>query len=288
MEYFQQPYQAALDDYVAGRISERELLARTEYYERWRFDYRLYRPILEFARTNGIPLVALNVPAEVTGKVGRTGLASLTEAERSAVPAEIDRSDTAYRDRLREIFSQHPGSGEQEFDRFVDVQLVWDEGMAERAARYLAENPNRTLVVLAGSGHLAHRSGIPNRVVRRTGGAGMVLLPADAGPVSPGLADFLLTSSEQTLPPTGRLGVMLNTEDARVVIAEFEPGSPAQEAGIQKGDQIVGIDGVPVGHYAEVKVALWDRPPGDAVTVEVRRKRWLGGDETLKVPVTLR
>ena len=288
MEFFQQPFQEALDDYVAGRISERELLVRTEYFDRWRFDFRLYRPILEYARTNGIPLVALNVPVEVTSKVGRSGLDSLTEAERAAVPAEIDRGDSGYEDRLRAIYEQHPRAGDQAFERWMDVQLLWDEGMAERAARYLAENPDRTLIVLAGSGHLVHRSGIPNRVARRTGSAGMVLLPADSAPVAPELADFLLTSGAQTLPPAGRLGAMLATEDARVVITAFAPGSAAQEAGIREGDQIVAIDGIPVASVADVKVALTDKSPGDPVQVEVRRRRWLGPDEALNVAVTLR
>src|SRR5262245_22405996 len=50
VEYFQRPFQPYLDAYIAGSISEREFLSKTEYFERWSFDYRLYRPIFEFAR----------------------------------------------------------------------------------------------------------------------------------------------------------------------------------------------------------------------------------------------
>jgi uncharacterized iron-regulated protein len=46
MEAFQQPFQGILDDYIEGRLSEEEMLRGTEYYTRWRFDYRLYAPIL--------------------------------------------------------------------------------------------------------------------------------------------------------------------------------------------------------------------------------------------------
>src|SRR5262249_46857217 len=38
MEMFQRPFQEPLDDYVAGRIDEREMLRRTEYFARWSFD----------------------------------------------------------------------------------------------------------------------------------------------------------------------------------------------------------------------------------------------------------
>ena len=70
MEAFQQRFQRHLDDYVAGKLSEPELLRETEYYRHWGFDFRLYQPILSFAREHGLPLVALNPPAELTRKVG--------------------------------------------------------------------------------------------------------------------------------------------------------------------------------------------------------------------------
>jgi uncharacterized iron-regulated protein len=73
MEMFQQPFQPALDAYIAGEISEVEMLRRTDYFERWRFDYRLYRPILRYAREHGIPVIALNLDGEITAKVGKAG-----------------------------------------------------------------------------------------------------------------------------------------------------------------------------------------------------------------------
>ena len=37
-------------------INEADMLKQTEYYDRWRFDYRLYRPIVQFAKDKGIAL----------------------------------------------------------------------------------------------------------------------------------------------------------------------------------------------------------------------------------------
>ena len=73
MEFFQEPFQPHLDRYVAGEIGEKTLLKRTEYYERWRYDFRHYRDILAYAQANGIPLVALNAPTELVSKVSRGG-----------------------------------------------------------------------------------------------------------------------------------------------------------------------------------------------------------------------
>ena len=100
MEFFQQPFQPHIDAFIAGEIGEKEMLRRTDYFERWRYDYRLYRPILRYARDHGIPAIALNIEREITEKVGDSGIASLSEEERARIPAEIDRDDEAYRDRV--------------------------------------------------------------------------------------------------------------------------------------------------------------------------------------------
>ncbi len=91
MEFFQQPFQAYLDQFIAGEIDDKELLRKTEYFDRWRYDYRLYRPILEFARSKRIPVIALNLPEEITDKVAREGLSSLSDAERARIPAPYIR-----------------------------------------------------------------------------------------------------------------------------------------------------------------------------------------------------
>ena len=144
------------------------MLAQTEYYNRWQFDYRLYAPILEFAREQGIPVVALNVRQEISSKVAREGISGLSDAERAQFPAQLDRNLPGYRERLHAVFNEHPEIQDMNFENFVDAQLIWDEAMAERAARYLEAHPSRHLVVLAGDGHVI-RSGIPARFARLSG-----------------------------------------------------------------------------------------------------------------------
>jgi uncharacterized iron-regulated protein len=289
MEFFQQPFQGALDAFVAGEIDEPELLRRTEYFDRWRYDYRLYRPILRFAREHRIPVIALNLEAELTEKVGQEGIGSLTPEEQVRVPADMDRDDPAYRERVKRVFEMHPGQEERAFDHFLEVQLLWDEGMAERAARYLREHPEKTLVVLAGAGHVEYGQGIPKRVQRRVQVPAASLLSGSVRELDPAVADFLLYPQRVDLPATGLLGVMLGKEidadGARV--QGFAEGSGAKAAGIQEGDQIVRIGDQPVSRYADIRIALIDSRPGQRLPVEVRRKRMLGADEQLTFEVEL-
>src|ERR1051326_695007 len=60
IEYFQRSFQPYLDDYIAGTISEREFLIKTEYFERWGYDYRTGDVIIQYAREEHIPIIALN------------------------------------------------------------------------------------------------------------------------------------------------------------------------------------------------------------------------------------
>ncbi|MGJ3252453.1 MAG: ChaN family lipoprotein [Elainellaceae cyanobacterium] len=174
MEMFQRPFQSVLDAYLAGDISADELRQQSEYDQRWGFPWSYYAPILEFAHAQNIPVLALNVPAEITRKVARNGLGSLNESDRQWIPPESDiRTDNhLYQQMLSTIFNQsHHGHGNSEnFENFFLAQVLWDETMAERIADFWMTNPDTQLVVLAGQGHLVYGYGIPSRVERRLSG----------------------------------------------------------------------------------------------------------------------
>ena len=108
MEMFQRPYQGILDRYLAGELSETQLLEQTQYQKRWGFPWEYYAPIVQFARNNHLPVLALNTPAEVTRKVARQGLESLDESERVYIPdfAEIRTDNAEYRQIIQAAYEQ--------------------------------------------------------------------------------------------------------------------------------------------------------------------------------------
>jgi uncharacterized iron-regulated protein len=289
-EFFQQSYQAALDDYVAGAIDLDGLLERSSYFSNWGFDFRLYAPILRFARAHHLAVVALNIPSAVSRAVAQGGFGALSEAQRRWVPADIDRSDADYRKRLRAVFEQHPEKARGSFEHFVDAQLLWDEAMAERAARYLRDHPHKGLVVLAGVGHIAFGSGIPNRLARRVDATMVTVLQSagHGGAGASGAADFRLLTEPMALPPAGKLGVIIETTDAGVVVQAVADNSGARAAGVKVGDRILAVGERPVERFDDVKIVLWDKPPGETVMVRVQRPSGeAGAPETLDLPVRL-
>lgn len=201
MEMFQRPYQGVLDSYLAGQLSEQELLEQSEYNQRWGFPWEYYAPILRFAQEKQLPVLALNTPTEVTRQVAREGLESLTAKQRSFIPpfSEIRTDNAEYRQMILSIFKQHQygGHSSANFERFFLAQVLWDETMAEKIAQFLQANPDYQVVVLVGQGHIVYGYGIPSRVARRMQDKHLVqrsvLLspPEDVADTNKPIADFV-------------------------------------------------------------------------------------------------
>jgi uncharacterized iron-regulated protein len=288
LEFFFQPFQSALDHYITGDIDEAELLRQTEYFERWRFDYRLYRPIFRFAREQGIPLIALNLEREITQQVGMGGIESLSEAQLARLPREIDRENPDYRTRIQSIFDQHPPREGRTIENFLEVQLLWDEAMAQRAAEWLQAHSGGHMVILAGIGHLVYRQGIPDRLERRLPVSSSVILNVNQPDrLGPDMADYLVVAEQQELPPAGKLGVFLDLQDSPPRVSGFDETSGAVKAGLKSGDRLLSIDGNAISGYADIRIALMDKRVGESVEVEVQRKRLLQGTLRKKFNVTL-
>ena len=288
VEWFQQPYQKYLDAYVAGEIPEQEMLRLTEYYERWRYDYRLYRPIIQYAREHNIPVIALSASREFSNALSKSGFDDLPAEFKAQLPASYDWSDKGYEQRLRSVFESHPDYA-GEFKDFLRSQLTWDESMAERAAHYLDENPESRLLIFAGSGHIAYGSGIPNRIKRRTDVEQFsILVSEDFLPVSENIADFLVLSAKRTLQPAGLIGALLETEGKRVVIKGFSDNSAIKDAGLEKGTVIISVDDEKVESFADFKLAIMDKKPGDSVELHYLENAEAGSKDKKSIKLELR
>lgn len=163
-EMFQTPFQNVVDDWSAGRIDETTLRRETEWDQRWGFDFRLYRPILEFVRTRHIPAFALNAPQEITRTVGRDGLAGLSDEQRAELPV-LDLSNADHRAMVEGALGDHGSDmSEERFEAMYTAQVIWDETMARsvKSALTSADPPSR-LIVLAGNMHVRGGLGIPER-----------------------------------------------------------------------------------------------------------------------------
>jgi uncharacterized iron-regulated protein len=270
MEMFQKPFQYTLDDYVGGRIDEKEFLIRSEYFKRWGFDYNLYKPILDFARSRAVPVVALNLDRKIVSKVSKGGIDSLTKKERKLIPEDMDFSDMRYKERLQETFRQHMNSKDKDFDFFYQSQIVWDETMSQSIDEYLRVNPGSRMIVLAGQGHLRYGSGIPLRTYRRNGlNYAIVLIDDD---VEKDIADYVLFPKPVEGITAPRLMVFLKPDKGKYAVTGFPNKSVSEKAGLKVDDIIVAIDDVEVENMADIKIKLLYKKKGEKIKVKVIRK----------------
>jgi len=276
VEFFQRPFQEHLDAYVRGEIDEREMLKRTEYFSHWSLDYRQYRPILRYAREQGIPLVALDVATELRTKAGRQGLDSFTDEEKARIPVDMDRDNDRYRQYIRQAFEQMHQMPEERFEHFLQAQILREETMAESIARYLQDHPQHRMVALAGFGHFIYGIGVPDRVQRRMAVDDIIVLQGLPREITPDMGDYVLFPKSLDLPPAGKMGIWMEDGREGVSVTRVSENSPAAAADIRAGDLLLAVDDEAVRDMADVKVIMLDKGRGEAVSVKISRQGWFG------------
>jgi len=178
LEMFERDVQPTLDGYLADQRSEEDFLAASRPWPRYVTDYR---PMVEYARAKGWPVVAGNVPRRLASGVARHGLFSLdslSATDRSYVAKSLDCPRDAYWTRFKATMGDMSGHGmqltpdqvQQMVWRTYEAQCVKDETMGEAIA--LAHTSRQAMVIHAnGSFHSDYRLGTAARVRSRLPGA---------------------------------------------------------------------------------------------------------------------
>ena len=208
---------------------------------------------------------------------------------------EIGETDPWQRAVLRGVFAGHAGhgGGDESFDSFLRVQLLWEETMAQKVVDYLKSprGEGKRMVTITGAWHVKYGFGLPKKVVRRLPMAYAILLPEEIStpeqqegrlmqvdlpevPLLP--AHFLWYVPFNSIEEKRvRMGVRMEEKEGRLLVESVATGSPAEIAGIAKGDELLALDGQPVKEPVDVLFRVSEKRDGDTAQVTVRR----GGEE---------
>ncbi|MCP4264481.1 MAG: PDZ domain-containing protein [Candidatus Brocadiaceae bacterium] len=312
LEMFKKPHQDILDKWTGGEISEKELLYSTDWDYEWGYNYNHYKDIMDFARNNKIPLIALNVTKEFGKKVRKLGIEGLNDEERKSLP-EIDTTDVYHRKYLNRILKSH-GHGNMDmsdiFEKFYQVQCIWEDVMADSISKFLSspEGEGKNLVVFLGGGHIIYHFGVPKRVYRSNYLPYITIETYEMRTLEPD-SDHPLFASDIPLQPADYvkvvplskpeetkvvLGVMIrNLQDEKqdegnekehkykVVIDSVREDSPAGKAGLQAGDIILSMDGEKANKVFDVIYFVGKKKKGDTCRLEILR-----GNQNIPVDIT--
>ena len=126
MEMFEADQQVLIDEYFSGHISQSSFESEARLWNNYSTDYK---PVLEFAKENGLKVIATNIPRRYASSVFRDGLDALENFSSEAknwmmpLPVEVDTTLPGYQSML-EMAHGHGGMN------IVNAQAVKDATMA--------------------------------------------------------------------------------------------------------------------------------------------------------------
>lgn len=155
MEMFEADDQLVINEYFQGIIQEKHFLKEAKFWDNYKTDYK---PLVEYARTQNIPLIATNIPQRYANLVYRKGLSALNELNPEALsymcplPFPIDFSLPNYVGMMEMM----GGHGSQNSQNFVLAQAIKDATMAH----FILQNLKERMLHINGAYHSMDGEGI--------------------------------------------------------------------------------------------------------------------------------
>ena len=164
MEMFETDGQLVLNEYLAGTIDENRFARDLRLWN----NYKDYRPMIEYAKQNKIPVIAANPPRRYVNLVTRRGMRSLDslskEAKKFLPPLPYDTLTGRYREKFMDIMKGTPGSTSQ---NIYYSQSLWDAGMANSIHKFLKANKRRKVFHCVGGFHTEEKLGTAAQLQER-------------------------------------------------------------------------------------------------------------------------
>jgi uncharacterized iron-regulated protein len=173
LEMFERDVQTVLEEYLQNLITENHFLAGSRAWNNYKTDYL---PLVEFAKTNNLPVIAANAPRRYVNMVSRNGRESLNAltplAKSWLAPLPYGEPSQAYADKFKNLMKGMPESGGgSRLDNILASQSLWDATMAFAISEQLKKNKNSLLINLNGSFHTESRLGTVEHLLLYNPGA---------------------------------------------------------------------------------------------------------------------
>lgn len=156
LEMFETDNQTPLNEYLAGQIDESRLAKDARLWS----NYKDYRPMVDYAKQNHVPVIAANPPRRYVSMVSKRGMASLDslskEAKAFLPPLPYDTLPGRYREKFMDIMKGSPGGDNP---RVYYSQCLWDAGMSYSIYRFTKQNKGKKVFHCVGGFHCAEKLG---------------------------------------------------------------------------------------------------------------------------------
>jgi uncharacterized iron-regulated protein len=160
-EMFEKDNQIIIDEYFAGTIKETSFESESRLWKNYATDYK---PLLNFAKENGLKFIASNIPrryASVVSSGGFEALQNIPSEELKYIapmPIEYDPDLACYKDMLSMGGSIGGMTGGKVSENLPKAQAIKDATMANSIIKYWQKG--QTLIHFNGSYHSDRHMGI--------------------------------------------------------------------------------------------------------------------------------
>lgn len=159
MEMFERDVQNVLDAYLQGKISEAEFLENSRPWPNYQQDYR---PLIEFCKSKGIPIIAANIPRRAAAAVARANKISpeVLGPDSIYLPEKPPFKSSKYYGLFKATMEDMPTSGPMSQVKpqgLFKAQILKDAVMAASLDAFL----DRHILFCCGRFHSDYHLGIP-------------------------------------------------------------------------------------------------------------------------------
>lgn len=165
-EMFERDVQIVVNEYLNNLISENHFLLSSRPWNNYKTDYR---PLLELAKEQKLPVIAANAPRRYVNMVSRNGRDALNalspEAKKWLAPLPYGQPSDAYANKFKALMGGSPESN-MGLSKILDSQTLWDATMAYSVSEFLKANKNPLVVHLNGSFHTENRLGTAEHLLK--------------------------------------------------------------------------------------------------------------------------
>lgn len=168
LEMFERDNQEILNAYLAGRVSEAAFLEQSRPWPNYRSDYR---PLIEFAKEEGLRVLAANIPRSVAAHYARRGtLDGIDDTLLPHLPRIHRAPDGEYRQlflaQMQAMSNKHSAMPvtDSQMEAFYRAQCLKDDTMAESIVDHHRRYPDRKIIHYQGDFHSRYRLGVVEKL----------------------------------------------------------------------------------------------------------------------------
>ena len=159
MEMFNRDQQANLNDYLDGAIGEAYLVQETP---AWNNYVASYRPLIELAKNQFVPVIAANASADIVRCIGRQGAAymdKLDSTEKKQIAKQPFADIPNYKVKFYDFLENVRQLPEEHKKRSYLAQITRDNTMAESIYQAWLDYPKHKILHLNGTFHSENHLG---------------------------------------------------------------------------------------------------------------------------------